>query len=288
MLCFDSGISIQRNSSIGLAVSGTLHALPTGCNLTTCETKRLEIRGNGDMRHRQRVYLVVAVKAWAQLLGDRIERIPEFEVIGSAPDAGVALADLERLDAPAGIVVIDVGTPLALQTAAALLRSDTTQQLVAVALEEDPGHAIAWASTGAIGLVGRTASLDELLHTLTEAAGGEPSCSAAISGALLRGISSVDGRSRNSHSATQLTGRELEVAWLVAGGFTNREIATRLQISHGTAKSHVHSVIRKLGVARRAHVASKLPQSDCVPTLALHPRIPSQLCADSAPADVIR
>ena len=234
------------------ATSTRWHALPDGC----------ELGGNGHMTQRQRVYLVVAVKAWAQLLGDRIERIPEFEVIGSSADAGAALVELERLDAPARIVVIDVGTPLALQTAAALLRSHTTEQLVAVALDENPGHAIAWASTGAIGLVGRTASLEELLGTLADVAGGEASCSAGISGALLRGIGSVNGGSRHSRNTTPLTGRELEVAWLVAGGFTNREIATRLHISEGTAKSHVHSVIRKLGVARRAHVAGKLPQDE--------------------------
>jgi DNA-binding NarL/FixJ family response regulator len=226
---------------------------------------------------RQGVFIVVAVKAWAQLLGDRIERLPEFEVIGSGTDGADALAELERSDAQGGIVVIDVGTQLALPTASALLRSDATMRLVAVALDEEPGQAMAWASAGAIGLVGSTASLDELLSTLTEVARGEASCSAGISGALLRGITNNNGGSRLARNATPLTGRELEVAWLVARGFTNKEIATRLQIAPGTVKSHVHNVIRKLGVGRRAHVSSKLPQESRLP-----PATPSSIPVISA------
>src|ERR1700752_580863 len=109
---------------------------------------------------RQGVLIVVAVKAWAQLLGDRIER--QFEVIGIATDGADAVAELERSDAQGGIVVIDVGAKLALPTPSALLRSDATIRLVAVALDEEPGRAMVWASAGAVGLVGRTASIDEL------------------------------------------------------------------------------------------------------------------------------
>lgn len=207
------------------------------------------------------VFIVAPVKAWAELLGDRIGRLPEFEVIGSATDgAADALAELERFDAPGGIVVVDVGTQHALPTASAFRRSHAAIRLVAVALDEEPSQAIAWASAGAIGLVGRTASLDELLSTLTEVAGGRASCSAGISGALLRGITNNNGGSRLAHNATPLTERELEVARLVASGFTNKEIATRLQVAPGTVKSHVHKVILKLGVGRRAYVSSKLPQ----------------------------
>jgi DNA-binding CsgD family transcriptional regulator len=86
-----------------------------------------------------------------------------------------------------------------------------------------------------------------------------------VSTALLRGIGSTNGGSRRTRNATPLTGREEEVASLVAGGFTNKEIAARLHIAPGTVKSHVHNVIRKLGVARRAHVARKLPQDNLLP-----------------------
>ena len=44
-----------------------------------------------------------------------------------------------------------------------------------------------------------------------------------------------------------LSPREGEVALLVAGGLSNKEVAHELGISHGTVKVHVHSIFQKLG-----------------------------------------
>jgi two-component system, NarL family, response regulator DevR len=52
-----------------------------------------------------------------------------------------------------------------------------------------------------------------------------------------------------------LTAREREVIGLLAHGLTNREIGARMFVSESTAKFHVHNVMRKLGVRRRAEVA---------------------------------
>jgi DNA-binding NarL/FixJ family response regulator len=54
---------------------------------------------------------------------------------------------------------------------------------------------------------------------------------------------------------SDLTAREREVIGLLAQGLTNREIGTRMFVSESTAKFHVHNVMRKLGVRRRAEVA---------------------------------
>ena len=54
---------------------------------------------------------------------------------------------------------------------------------------------------------------------------------------------------------SELTSREREVIGLLAHGLTNREIGTRMFVSESTAKFHVHNVMRKLGVRRRAEVA---------------------------------
>lgn len=54
----------------------------------------------------------------------------------------------------------------------------------------------------------------------------------------------------------QLTTREKEVATLVAGGLTNREIAERLVISQRTAEGHIEQIRNKLGFRSRAQVAA--------------------------------
>jgi predicted ATPase/DNA-binding CsgD family transcriptional regulator len=53
-----------------------------------------------------------------------------------------------------------------------------------------------------------------------------------------------------------LSRREREVAALVAGGLTNREIAEELVISETTADSHVSHILRKLGFRSRAQIAT--------------------------------
>jgi pimeloyl-ACP methyl ester carboxylesterase/DNA-binding CsgD family transcriptional regulator len=54
----------------------------------------------------------------------------------------------------------------------------------------------------------------------------------------------------------QLTGRELEVAELVAEGLTNHAIARRLSVAPRTAEAHVENIRRKLGVRSRAQIAA--------------------------------
>ncbi len=51
-----------------------------------------------------------------------------------------------------------------------------------------------------------------------------------------------------------LTKRELEVATLIASGFTNRQIAVALEISLGTVKDHVHSILAKTGFETRSQL----------------------------------
>ncbi|MGH2894065.1 MAG: response regulator [Solirubrobacteraceae bacterium] len=83
--------------------------------------------------------------------------------------------------------------------------------------------------------------------------------------AVSRGESGFDSRSAEMVRALvahlgegaepDLTAREREVIGLLAHGLTNREIGTRMFVSESTAKFHVHNVMRKLGVRRRAEVA---------------------------------
>ena len=54
----------------------------------------------------------------------------------------------------------------------------------------------------------------------------------------------------------RLTGRELEVAGLVAEGLTNHAIARRLSVAPRTAEAHVENIRRKLGVRSRAQIAA--------------------------------
>jgi len=53
-----------------------------------------------------------------------------------------------------------------------------------------------------------------------------------------------------------LTAQERQVLALIAGGKTNREIATELFLSEGTVRNYVSSILSKLGVSNRAEAAA--------------------------------
>ncbi len=62
-----------------------------------------------------------------------------------------------------------------------------------------------------------------------------------------------------------LTPREREVALLVAGGLTNRQIAGELTISERTVTTHVERILRKLGATSRSQVASRVAGQQPLP-----------------------
>jgi len=62
--------------------------------------------------------------------------------------------------------------------------------------------------------------------------------------------------SEPANPGPQLTGRELEVAGLVAEGLTNQAIARRLSVAPRTAETHVENIRRKLQVRSRAQIAA--------------------------------
>ncbi len=71
-------------------------------------------------------------------------------------------------------------------------------------------------------------------------------------------IASVARRSGPTMSSTGLSRREREVAELVTGGMTNREIAGALFLSVKTVESHVSSILEKAGISSRTALAGAL------------------------------
>lgn len=63
---------------------------------------------------------------------------------------------------------------------------------------------------------------------------------------------------RDEPESLGLTPRELELATLVVSGLRNRDVATRLGISEGTAKLHLYNVYKKLGVANRVELVLRM------------------------------
>ena len=106
---------------------------------------------------------------------------------------------------------------------------------------------------GASGYLLKGSRRSELLDALRRVNNGETLISKED---LIHSLRCVDAGAQESIEMMEpLTPREVEVLSLLATGLTNRDIATILFISEGTAKTHVENIIRKLGVSDRVQAA---------------------------------
>jgi NarL family two-component system response regulator LiaR len=116
----------------------------------------------------------------------------------------------------------------------------------------DDAHLVAALRAGATSYLQKTAEIGEVLATVRAAARGE---STLPPGVTTRLLNAMRDEARQPHPVDRLTPRERDVLAVLAGGRSNREIARTLRISEETVKSHLSSVLAKLGVADRTQAA---------------------------------
>ena len=103
---------------------------------------------------------------------------------------------------------------------------------------------------GAIGYLMKNVSGDQLADAIRAASVGKSTLAPEAAEALIHAVAAREAAGRT------LTRRERQVLALMAEGMTNAEIADRLVISLSTAKTHVSSIISKLGVSSRTEAAT--------------------------------
>jgi DNA-binding NarL/FixJ family response regulator len=110
-------------------------------------------------------------------------------------------------------------------------------------------------ASGASAVLPIDASADELFGALRAIAAGLVVLPAGVSADLLSGARRVSAdSSTSSTAAASLTSREREVLALLAQGFANKVIASRLGITEHTVKTHIAAVYEKLNARNRAEV----------------------------------
>lgn len=106
---------------------------------------------------------------------------------------------------------------------------------------------------GAQGYLLKGVSFDDLLDAIRTVHAGARRIPAAVAERLAERM-----------SGQELTGRELQVLELIVKGRSNKEISTELSISEATVKSHINSLLSKLGVTDRTQAATSALQRGLV------------------------
>jgi DNA-binding NarL/FixJ family response regulator len=131
-----------------------------------------------------------------------------------------------------------------------------SRKFVLVAMEDDPKSFLSAVRLGALGYVLQDASAVEVVNAIRAVAQGEGFCPSRYVKLLYDYFVCHSAAVPNSHlrSRLGLTRREQQLIPLIERGLTNKEIASRLNLSEQTVKNHVHRIIQKVGVDDRLSV----------------------------------
>jgi DNA-binding NarL/FixJ family response regulator len=171
--------------------------------------------------------------------------VPDMKVVGEASD-GLQAIDLYRALQP-DITLMDLQLPN-LGGVEAILKiraDDPTARFIVLTTFDGDEDIFRSLQAGAKAYLLKGMTLDELVSTIQAVHSGRTLISPAIAEKLAERM-----------STQALTNRELRVLERIVAGRANKEIASDLKISEATVKSHINSLLGKLGVSDRTHAAT--------------------------------
>jgi NarL family two-component system response regulator LiaR len=182
----------------------------------------------------------------------------DIEVVGEAEN-GAEAVHLARKLSP-DVVLMDMLMPVMDGVAATeTIRSELPDvEVIALTSVLDDGTVVGAVKAGAIGYLLKDTKADELLRAIKAAAAGQVQLSPEAAARLVHEVRVPDV------PATTLTERETDVLRLLAAGKANKEIAGALGIGEKTVKTHVSSILGKLGVQSRTQAALYAAQHNIV------------------------
>ena len=179
----------------------------------------------------------------------------DIEVVGEAADGAAAITQANALNPD--VVLMDIRMPgvNGIEATAEITRTLDTKVLILTTFDLDE-YAFGGLRAGASGFLLKDTRPAELIEAIRTVASGE----AVVSPRITRRMLEMFAGQLPSGTATSgqvdpriasLTPRETEILRLVARGMSNAEIAAELVVSATTVKTHVGSVLAKLGVRDR-------------------------------------
>jgi len=174
----------------------------------------------------------------------------DIEIVGQAESGSDAIAVCE--ETRPDVVLMDLVMPGVDGPAATeeILRRCPATKVLALTSFSDRDLIENALRAGAIGYLMKNVSGEQLAAAIRGAREGRPTLAPEVAEALIHAVTTPESL------GDDLTARERQVLALMAEGLTNAEIAERLVISLSTAKTHVSSVIMKLGASSRTEAAT--------------------------------
>jgi DNA-binding NarL/FixJ family response regulator len=197
-----------------------------------------------------------------QLLRQAIRRALEdagMTVVAEAGDGGEAVRMATELQPD--VVVMDVSMPVLDGIEATRRIHDDYPELpiVIITMHGDEALRRDAVNAGAAGFLTKDVSMQEVVATITQAAGGDVALSTELAATILAELE--DGLDR---PPSPLTPREEEVLQIIADGCSTSEVAAGLFISGKTVKNHLASIYEKLEARDRTQAVLSAVRSGII------------------------
>jgi DNA-binding NarL/FixJ family response regulator len=182
---------------------------------------------------------------------------PGIEVVGAAADGREAVALAHRLRPDVCLLDIRMPEMDGIEATRRLAGPDVADPIAVVIITTfDIDELVHGAlKAGARGFLLKDAGPELLAQAVRAAANGDALISPSVTARLLATFSAPSPQRPPVQPLGPLTDREEEVLLTVARGRTNAEIARQLHISLSTVKTHIGSLMAKLGARNRVEVA---------------------------------
>lgn len=180
-----------------------------------------------------------------------------IEVVAEASDGKQAIEMIPQVRPD--VVLMDMRMPVmsGLEALQALAASGELPPTIILTTFDDDQMVLAGIKAGAKGYMLKDVSLEQLVGAIQTVANGGSLVQPAMSQRLLSGLEHMRNEFVSLDRPDPLTDRETEILRLMAGGFSNKEIANSLGVAEGTIKNHVSNILSKLGVRDRTRAVLK-------------------------------
>jgi DNA-binding NarL/FixJ family response regulator len=177
---------------------------------------------------------------------------PDIEVVGEAENGEQAAAATRRLRPD--VVLMDIQMPGGdgLQATRRITESaELTSRVVILTTFERDEYVFEAMQSGASGFLLKNAPPEELIHAVRVVAAGDALLAPSVTRRIIEQFARRPVEPEVRAQLESLTQREREVLVMLARGNSNAELAAELFVTEGTIKTHVSSLLAKLGLRDR-------------------------------------
>jgi DNA-binding NarL/FixJ family response regulator len=186
-----------------------------------------------------------------------LELSDDIRIVAEAADGRQAM-DVIAESKP-DVVLLDMRMPEmgGLETLQQLSQRGSLPPTIILTTFDDDQAVLQGIKLGARGYLLKDVSLEQLVDAIQTVAAGGSLVQPVVTQRLLSGLERMQNDFTSLDRPDPLTDRETEILRLMAGGYSNKEIANSLGVAEGTVKNHVSNILSKLGVRDRTRAVLK-------------------------------